>query len=154
MVIHAAKTGRDKSNNMAVMSTDQVYKLKRSIFKSLIRIFSIVVIKLIAPAMEETPARCRLNILKSTAGPECVNSELKGGYKVQPVPVPDSTIEDKSNKNKDIGSNQKLRLFNRGKAISGTPSIKGMNQLPNAPISMGITIKKIIIKAWAVTITL
>lgn len=45
-------------------------------------------------------------------------------------------------------------LFIRGKAISGLPSIKGTSQLPNPPIIMGITIKKIMIRAWAVTITL
>jgi hypothetical protein len=45
-------------------------------------------------------------------------------------------------------------LFIRGKAISGAPSINGTNQLPNPPIIIGITIKKIITKAWAVTITL
>lgn len=45
-------------------------------------------------------------------------------------------------------------LFIRGKAISGAPIIKGTNQLPNPPIIIGITIKKIITKAWAVTITL
>lgn len=42
----------------------------------------------------------------------------------------------------------------RGKAISGQPSISGVSQLPNPPIRIGITIKKIIINAWAVTITL
>lgn len=45
-------------------------------------------------------------------------------------------------------------LFIRGKAISGAPNIKGTNQFPNPPIITGITIKKIIINAWAVTITL
>ena len=45
-------------------------------------------------------------------------------------------------------------LFNRGKAISGEPIIKGTSQLPKHPIKIGITIKKIIIKACAVTITL
>jgi hypothetical protein len=45
-------------------------------------------------------------------------------------------------------------LFIRGKAISGELIIKGTSQLPNPPIITGITIKKIIIKAWAVTITL
>ena len=50
--------------------------------------------------------------------------------------------------------NQNLILFRRGKAISGAPNIKGTNQFPNPPIKTGITIKKIIIKAWAVTITL
>lgn len=45
-------------------------------------------------------------------------------------------------------------LFIRGNAISGAPNIIGINQLPNPPIIIGITIKKIIIKAWAVTMTL
>ena len=45
-------------------------------------------------------------------------------------------------------------LFIRGKAISGAPIIKGTNQLPNPPISVGITMKKIISIAWPVTITL
>lgn len=45
-------------------------------------------------------------------------------------------------------------LFIRGKAMSGAPNIKGTSQLPNPPIMIGITIKKIITKAWAVTITL
>ena len=42
----------------------------------------------------------------------------------------------------------------RGNAMSGAPNIRGINQFPNPPIKIGITIKKIIIKAWAVTITL
>lgn len=35
--------------------------------------------------------------------------------------------------------------------MSGDLSIRGSNQFPNPPIIIGITIKKIIIKAWAVT---
>ena len=31
--------------------------------------------------------------------------------------------------------------------MSGAPNINGTNQLPNPPIKMGITIKKIMIKA-------
>lgn len=38
--------------------------------------------------------------------------------------------------------------------MSGAESIKGRSQLPNPPIIRGITIKKIIIKAWAVTVVL
>lgn len=45
-------------------------------------------------------------------------------------------------------------MFIRGNAISGAPSIKGTSQFPNPPIIIGITMKKIIMKAWAVTITL
>lgn len=57
------------------------------------------------------------------------------------------------NKNEG-GNNQNLRLFIRGKAISGAPIIKGTNQFPNPPIKIGITKKKIIIKACLVTVTL
>lgn len=52
------------------------------------------------------------------------------------------------------GRSQNLRLFIRGKAMSGVLSIRGSSQLPNPPIMIGITMKKIIMKAWAVTITL
>jgi hypothetical protein len=49
--------------------------------------------------------------------------------------------------NREGGSNQKLILFIRGKAISGLPTIRGTNQFPNPPIMIGITAKKIMIKA-------
>ena len=45
-------------------------------------------------------------------------------------------------------------LFIRGNAMSGAPIIRGISQFPKPPIITGITIKKIITKAWAVTITL
>ena len=45
-------------------------------------------------------------------------------------------------------------LFIRGKAISGAIIINGTNQFPNPPIIIGITMKKIMIKAWAVTMVL
>jgi hypothetical protein len=48
------------------------------------------------------------------------------------------------------GSSQKLRLFIRGNTRSGTPSIRGINQFPKPPIKIGITIKKIIRRAWEV----
>lgn len=38
--------------------------------------------------------------------------------------------------------------------MSGAPIIRGISQLPNPPIIMGITIKKIIMNACAVTNTL
>jgi hypothetical protein len=55
---------------------------------------------------------------------------------------------------KDGGRSQNLMLFIRGNAMSGAPSIKGTSQFPKPPIIIGITIKKIMMKAWAVTITL
>lgn len=38
--------------------------------------------------------------------------------------------------------------------MSGAPIIRGISQLPKPPIIIGITMKKIITKACAVTITL
>jgi len=63
------------------------------------------------------------------------------------VPAPLSTRPPESSKIRDGGSSQKLILFIRGKAISGAPIIRGTNQFPKPPIMIGITIKKIIIKA-------
>ena len=73
---------------------------------------------------------------------------------VQPAPIPLSTKPLRIRRAKEGGNNQKLILLSRGKAISGAPNIIGINQFPKPPIIMGITIKKIMIKAWEVTITL
>lgn len=70
------------------------------------------------------------------------------------MPAPASTPEEASRSSRDGGNNQKLMLFIRGNAMSGAPSIIGTSQLPNPPIMIGITIKKIITNAWAVTIVL
>ena len=43
------------------------------------RIFKIVVIKLIAPKIDEAPATCKLKIAKSIAGPGWPVFEEKGG---------------------------------------------------------------------------
>jgi hypothetical protein len=67
--------------------------------------------------------------------------------------LPFNKEESKRHKKEGI-SNQKLKLLSLGNAISGAPIIKGTNQLPNPPIITGITKKKIIKKACAVTITL
>ena len=111
-------------------------------------------IKLIVPGMEETPAKCKEKFVRSTDAPVWARLPASGGYTVHPVPAPASTIEDASNRRKDGGSSQKLMLFIRGNAMSGGPIISGTSQFLNPPIIMGITIKKIIMKAWAVTITL
>lgn len=63
------------------------------------------------------------------------------------MPPPISTKPETKTSTKAVGSNQNLRLFKRGKLISGHPNIKGNIQLPNPPIITGITIKKIMSKA-------
>jgi hypothetical protein len=70
------------------------------------------------------------------------------------VPTPASIKEDNSKNVKEGTRSQNERLFIRGKAISATPNIKGISQLPKPPIEIGITMKKIITKACAVTMTL
>jgi len=73
---------------------------------------------------------------------------------VHPVPIPELDVIPKINNDIDGGSNQNLKLFIRGNDISGALVIIGINQFPNPPIIIGITIKKIITKAWDVTIIL
>jgi hypothetical protein len=106
-----------------------------------------VEIKLIAPIIDDAPAKCKEKIAKSTDLPGCPSKEAKGGYTVHPAPTPISSILEINNNNKEGGNNQKLKLFMRGKAISGAPNIRGTNQFPKPPIKIGITIKKIITNA-------
>ena len=107
-------------------------------------------IKLTAPKIDEAPAKCKLKIAKSIAGPGCPAFEDKGGYIVHPPPTPvcpggPSAKIDNINNVNETGNNQKEILFIRGNAISGAPIIIGTNQFPKPPIMAGITIKKIII---------
>lgn len=69
IVIAPAKTGRDKSNNTAVIRTLHTKRGIRSKEKELDRILKIVVIKLMAPKIEEIPAKCSEKIVRSTDCP-------------------------------------------------------------------------------------
>lgn len=154
MVIAPAKTGRDNSNKIVVIKIDHA---KRGVWFRLIpdpRRFPKVLIKFTAPRRDDTPAKWREKIAKSTDGPECAILLLRGGYTVHPVPAPAPTKDLPVNITNAGSKNQNLILFKRGKAMSGAPIIIGINQLPNPPIKTGITIKKIMIKACAVTTTL
>ncbi len=154
IVIAPANTGKESKSKIAVIKTDQANKGILSNPSPNTRRFNNVLMKLAAPNNEETPAKCKEKIAKSTEAPLCAKLALSGGYTVQPVPAPLSTIPLNSNNISAGTKNQNLILFNRGNAISGAPNIKGTNQLPNPPIKIGMTIKKIIIKACAVTTTL
>jgi hypothetical protein len=149
-----ARTGNDNTNKNAVTKIDHTNRGAPMRVNPTGRIFMIVTMKLIAPNRDDAPERCKLKIARSTAGPPWARIPDNGGYKVHPVPAPTSTRDELSNKTSDGGSNQKLKLFNRGNAMSGAPTITGTNQLPNPPIKTGITMKKIITTAWAVTTTL
>lgn len=71
IVIAPARTGRESKRRIAVNRTDQVNKGNCSIFREGFRIFKMVEIKLIAPRMEEIPAKWREKMARSTAGPLC-----------------------------------------------------------------------------------
>lgn len=70
MVIAPAKTGRERRRSTAVISTDQAKSGTVSKVIEEDRMFKIVVIKLMAPRIEEAPARCKLKMAKSTEIPE------------------------------------------------------------------------------------
>jgi hypothetical protein len=110
--------------------------------------------KFTAPRMDDAPARWREKMAKSTDGPACARFDDRGGYTVHPVPAPFSTAADDRRSINDGGRSQNLMLLSRGNAMSGAPSIRGSSQLPKPPINTGITKKKIIRNAWAVTIVL
>lgn len=85
------------------------------------RMFRIVVIKFIAPNIDEIPAKWRLKMAKSTDPPECDWIPANGGYTVHPVPAPCSTKALANSKISEGGSSQNEMLFSRGKAMSGAP---------------------------------
>lgn len=139
---------------MAVIRTDQT---NRGVWYCEVAggfMLMIVVMKLIAPRIEETPARWSEKMVRSTEAPAWAKFPARGGYTVHPVPAPASTPEEARRSKKEGGRSQKLILFIRGNAISGAPIIRGTSQFPKPPIRIGITMKKIITKACAVTITL
>jgi hypothetical protein len=79
MVIAPANTGRDRSSNSAVITTDQTKSGIRSgiIFEGFILI--VVEIKFTAPRIDDTPARWREKIVKSTEAPAWAIPLAKGG---------------------------------------------------------------------------
>lgn len=79
MVIAAARTGIDKIKRMAVKTTDQTNRGIKPDCMPLGRMFLAVVMKLAEARIDETPARCREKIARSTAGPEWNMLLARGG---------------------------------------------------------------------------
>ena len=79
MVIAPASTGSDSSKRNAVINTAQPNNGILCMYMPGARIFITVVIKFMAPAIEETPAICRLNIAKSTLAPGWYCTLDRGG---------------------------------------------------------------------------
>lgn len=69
-MIPAARTGIDRTKRRPVMATDQTNRGVRSGVIPAGRIFKAVVIKLREPRIDDTPAKWREKMAKSTDGPE------------------------------------------------------------------------------------
>nr|BAP16792.1 cytochrome c oxidase subunit I [Nephotettix virescens] len=154
MVIAPANTGKESNSSMAVIKTDHTNKGVRSMSIPLGRMLITVEMKFTAPKIDEMPAKCNEKIDMSTLGPEWAMFLESGGYTVQPVPTPISTSDLIKSNVKEGGKSQNLMLFNRGNAMSGAPIMMGKSQFPKPPIMMGITMKKIMMNACDVTMTL
>jgi hypothetical protein len=74
-----ASTGRARIRRPTVTRTDQINRGIFSVGMPSIRLFIIVVVKLMAPSNEETPAICSERMVKSTAGPAWATFPDKGG---------------------------------------------------------------------------
>ena len=69
IVIAPASTGNDSNNKKAVIKTDQTNKGVLCMYMPGARMFIIVVIKFTAPAIDDTPAMCKLKMARSTLAP-------------------------------------------------------------------------------------
>lgn len=79
MVIAPASTGKESRSKSAVIPTDHTKRGIRSRVILGARMLIIVVIKLIAPKIEEAPAKCNEKIDKSILAPECAMFPERGG---------------------------------------------------------------------------
>lgn len=79
MVMAPARTGSESTSRIAVIKTDQINKGIRANVIADLRMLMIVVIKLIAPRIEEAPAKCREKIARSTELPLCEIFLARGG---------------------------------------------------------------------------
>lgn len=78
-MIPPARTGRESRRRMVVTTKDQTNRGIRSAGHPLGRILRAVVIKLIEPKIEETPARWREKMARSTDGPLWEVVPARGG---------------------------------------------------------------------------
>ena len=78
-MIAPANTGRERRRRTAVIFTAQMNKGIRSNCKPFHRILMIVVIKFREPRIDETPAKWREKIARSTDGPEWAIFPASGG---------------------------------------------------------------------------
>lgn len=93
IVIPAANAGKATTSKIEVINTLHTNNGIRNMVIPSGRILTIVTIILMAPIIDEAPAKCILRIAKSTEAPACDLIPLSGGYRVHPVPAPSRNIE-------------------------------------------------------------
>lgn len=79
MVIAPANTGKLRRSKIAVIITDHTNNGTRSRRRPLDRILITVVIKFRAPIIDDTPAKCKEKIARSTDGPAWAIFLASGG---------------------------------------------------------------------------
>lgn len=79
IVIPPARTGRDSRRRIVVTTKDQTNRGIRSAAQPLGRILRAVVMKLMEPRIDETPARWREKMARSTEGPLWEVFPARGG---------------------------------------------------------------------------
>lgn len=78
-MIAPASTGRARRSSTAVIKTDHTNSGIESRLTDEDRMFMMVVMKLIAPKIDDAPARCKLKIARSTEIPEWKRFPANGG---------------------------------------------------------------------------
>lgn len=78
-MIAPANTGRDSNRSRAVMATDHTNSGIRSGFMFFGFMLIVVEIKFTAPRIDETPARCKEKMAKSTDAPAWAIPLARGG---------------------------------------------------------------------------
>src|SRR5437660_8504360 len=118
MVMAPASTGSDNSSRNTVTRIDHTNSGILCRVMPGARMLKMVVMKLMAPRIDEAPARWIDRMAKSTAGPGWPEVD-SGAYSVQPVPTPlapgsPSKKDDPSSRAKEAGSSQHEMMFMRG----------------------------------------
>jgi len=79
IVIAPARTGRDRRRSSAVIPIDHTNSGIRSGFMLFGFMLIVVVMKFTAPRIEDTPAKCKEKMARSTDAPACAIPLARGG---------------------------------------------------------------------------
>ena len=107
-------------------------------------LYSMVMVKLTAPSSKLSPSRCTANTSVSIPTAAVDSS----GYSVYPSSTDPNSVLVASGRLPDYRKIM-LKLFNLGSDMSAAPISSGYYRFPPAPITNGITNRKIIASPWS-----